>query len=225
MPDALAALGRGAAETGDAGWAQATAVFAISRVAATALLNFDVMRVLGNAPRDTRPRWPAMRGGTGRRGTTVRRRQTAHYRVTNASGEERSGWSLWTFAHVRRDTAGDERSEAVGQLDLIEGDRLRRDCSAHAAGRACAALVQRAVRKVGLAFVRMSGVHLVQAGVSVTGRIDGVMIVRDSMGVIVRARAAGDHRRCSHALQRQSDCQQEHRGEASETQHRRSLGD
>jgi len=94
MPDALATLEGGAAETGDAGWAQATAVFAISRVADTALLNFDVMRVLGNAPRGTRPRWPAMRGGTGRWGTTVRRRQTAHYRVTNTSGEERSGWSL-----------------------------------------------------------------------------------------------------------------------------------
>ena len=54
-----------------------------------------------------------------------------------------------------------------------------------------------------------------------------VMIVRDHVGAIafMRPQAAGDHRCRSHALQRQSDCQQEHQGEASETEHGKSLND
>lgn len=51
--------------------------------------------------------------------------------------------------------------------------------------------------------------------------------MRDGMAVrvIVLPRAARDHRRCRHALQRQSDCQQEHRREASDTRHGESLSD
>ena len=81
---------------------------------------------------------------------------TAHYRVTDASGEERSRGSLQTFAHVRGDAAGDERSEAVTQLDRLKGECLRRDCRAHAAGSTGAALVQRAFSGVAFAVVRVS---------------------------------------------------------------------
>jgi len=176
-------------------------------------------------------RAPAMAGDTrwnGTAGMTVRRRRTAHYRVTNASGEERSGWSLETFGHVRRDAAGDEGSEVISQLDRIESDGLRRDCRTNAAGSTGAALVQRAFDEVGFADVRVSDTGLVRirlGGVVVTCR--AMMTVGDGVGpiVFVLPHAAGDHRRRSHALHRQSDCQQERQGEASESRHRPTLND
>ena len=116
--------------------------------------------------------------------------RTAHYRVTNASGEERSGGSLETFGQIRRDAADDEGSEVVARLDHIEGNSLGGDRRNHAAGSAGAALVRGAFAKVGLAGVRMSDMRLGRTRVSsvsvnMTGRIEGVVIVKDGGGVIV----------------------------------------
>ena len=136
----------------------------------------------------------------------------ALFRVTDASGDEGSGWSLQTLDHGRRDTANHEGSEAVSQFDRGENEVLRRH--------GCA----RAARGTGAAFVQAAlGNHRLACGRVIDGARMGMSkALPHSISV---ARAAGDHRHRSEALHRQSDCQQDHQSETNKTLHLESLSD
>ena len=94
---------------------------------------------------------------------------------------------LATAAQLRagtlRATSGAKRSV---NLTVSKANGLKRDCRAHAAGSACAGLVQRAIGKVAYAVVRMSDMGPVRTRLGgVSAMSNAVMIVRHGVGAIV----------------------------------------
>lgn len=171
------------------------------------------MKVLGNDPQSRRSACNAKSGGT--TGTTVPRQQPAQYRVTNASSEEQSRGSLDTLRHIRSDTARNEGSEEVGQLDRVEEDSFGRNDGAHAARSARAALVDHAFAEVGLVMAGVVGINMpvltrighVRMNIACRNVAAARMVGNMRVKVIVLAHTARDHGRRRDALQGQSDGQ------------------
>ena len=223
-----AADAQGRAALGDG--APNSATVAVSSTTDEAAQNMNGMRVLGKAPRSRIAGDCAMERDDGDDGRAPAR---ALHRVTDASGEEGSGWSLETLGHVRRDTAGAQRSIEVGLLDRSEGNRLRRNRGPNAARRASAALVQGGLGGVGLSPVCMVGAGLMTTRISHVSlilrcRLGVTVIIRDSVmvlpchmrvGVIVLPQTTRNHRRRGHALQWQGDRHQAQQDETNKSRH------
>ena len=202
------------------------AVAAVSGAADEAARNLKGMKVLDKAPRGRIAGDCAVERDSGDDEAAP---DGALYGVTDASGEEGSGWSLETLGHIRRHAAGDEGSGLTGQLDRAKNSDLRGNCRADTARCTSAAFVQSVLRQVTSAFVRMTdvgmiGIHI--GGVIMNSHGDAVFAVRNGdRQLMVMPSPAGDHRCRGQALQRQCDCQQEHHGEACQAGHARSLVD
>jgi hypothetical protein len=181
------------------------------------------------------PAWGRYGGRAGQRGRQCCAGKPACYRVTNASGEERSRGSLKTLRHIRSERARDEGSERVSQLDRNERDRLGRNNGAYAARGTDAALVRDAFVLSGLVSVRMVAIGmLAQIGIrdmdmSLQRRHFSVMRMAGDMRVrtrvVVPSKATRNHGRSREALQRQSQGQKPHQREPNDAPHPKSLND
>lgn len=164
-------------------------------------------------------------------GNAGRNARGALYRVTDTSDEEGSRWSLKTLGHGRRDTARSEGSVVVSELDRGENKGLRRHSCGRAARSTGAAFVHAALGDIRLSWRRV--VDRARMGVSVPCRSMGTTYIGVGMGmrrgvagsVVVLTHAAGNHRRRSEALHRQSDCEQEHQSQTNKPPHVCSLSD
>lgn len=108
----MSAGAKGWASLGDGTPVAATA--AANDATDAAARNLNGIRVLDKAPRGRIAGECAVERDGGNGGVAPAR---AIHRVTDASGEGGSGWSLQTLDHRRSDTASSEGSEVISQFD------------------------------------------------------------------------------------------------------------